>query len=88
MLGDPGRRALGVLNCYLPRPQPAALQIFFRIGPVRGFCCVSGEFPVGLDGPDRLRRGGSGHPGFHLNRAVERFRKCALASDLNRLLAQ
>ena len=80
----PGPRALGVLNCYLVQLQPAVLRIFFRIGAVRGFVCVSGEFPVGLDGLDRLCRGGSGHAGFHLNRATERFRTSALARDQNR----
>ena len=59
-------RGLGVLNCDLARQEPALLQIFFRIGPVWGFGCVSSEFPVGLDGPDRVCRGGSGHSGFHL----------------------
>ena len=68
---SPWRRApwgRGVLNCYLGRPGTAGLRIFFRIGPVRGFCCVSGEFPVGLDGLDRLCGGGGSHPGFHLNK--------------------
>jgi hypothetical protein len=61
-----GAGAQGVLNCDL-RPQgPAALQISFRIGPVRGFGYVPGKFPLGLNGPDRFCRGGSGHSRFHL----------------------
>ena len=61
-----GAGARGVLNCDLRPPGPAALQISFRIGPVRGFGYVSGEFPIGLNGPDRFCRGGSGHSRFHL----------------------
>ena len=66
----PGQRAQGVLNCDLGRQGPTVLRIFFRIGPVRGSSCVSGELPFSLDGPDRLCRGGSGHQGFHLNQAA------------------
>ena len=61
-----GAGARGVLNCDLRPPGPAALQISFRSGPVRGFGYVSGEFPIGLNGPDRFCRGGSGHSRFHL----------------------
>ena len=64
----PGARA--VLNCDLVPQGPAVLQIFFRIGPVQEFRYVSGKFPIGLNGPDRFCRGGSGHSGFDLKAAA------------------
>ena len=80
-----GLGAQAVLNCDLVPQGPAVLQIFFRIGPVQEFRYDSGKFPIGLNGPDRFCRGGSGHSGFDLKagRHLSPFSRGKTATPLN-----